>query len=57
MKQEHDWHIELVYMRDCIYWVLNNIDDLGRRKQVTGNLESVHARLNEFCEITKGEEQ
>lgn len=53
--QEHEWHIELAYMRDKVYWALNNLDDLSRRSDVKGQLEVVVARLDELCNVTKGE--
>ncbi len=36
-------------------FALNNIDSLSKRKDVTGQLEVVLRRLDELCEITKGE--
>ena len=53
--QEHEWHIELDDMRARVRFALNNIDSLSKRKDVTGQLEVVVSRLNELCEITKGE--
>jgi hypothetical protein len=53
--QEHEWHIELDYMRAKVYWALNNLDDLSRRSDVKGQLEVVVARLDELCNVTKGE--
>ena len=54
-EQEHPWHIELDDMRSRIRFALNNIDDLNKRKDVTGQLEVVLKRLDELCELTKGE--
>lgn len=55
MNEEHPWHIELVYMRDKIYWALNDLDDLSKRDGVKGQLEAVLGRLKDLCEATKGE--
>jgi hypothetical protein len=53
--QEHQWHIELDDMRARVRYALDNIDSLSKRKDVTGQLEVVLNRLDELCEITKGE--
>jgi len=53
--QEHQWHIELDDMRARVRFALDNIDSLDKRKDVTGQLEVVLNRLDELCEITKGE--
>lgn len=53
--QEHEWHIELDYMRAKVYWALNNLNDLSRRNDVKGQLEAVWHRLDELCDVTKGE--
>ncbi len=53
--QEYEWHIELDDMRARVRFALNNIDSLSKRKDVTGQLEVVLRRLDELCEITKGE--
>lgn len=53
--QEHQWHIELDYMRARVRYALDNIDSLDKRKDVTGQLEVVLNRLDELCEITRGE--
>ena len=53
--QEHQWHIELDDMRARVRFALDNIDSLSKRKDVTGQLEVVLNRLDELCEITKGE--
>jgi hypothetical protein len=53
--QEHEWHIELDYMRAQLRWVLNNLDDLPKREDVRGRLEVAMMRLNDLCELTKGE--
>ena len=53
--QEHQWHIELDDMRARVRFARNNIDSLDKRKDVTGQLEVVLNRLDELCEITKGE--
>lgn len=55
--QEHQWHIELDDMRARVRYALGNIDSLSKRKDVTGQLEVVLNRLDELCEITKGEER
>ncbi len=55
MKEEHEWHIELVYMRDKVYWALNNLDSLSKRNDVKGQLEAVFNRLEDLCDVTKGE--
>jgi hypothetical protein len=55
--QEHQWHIELDDMRARVRYALDNIDSLDKRKDVTGQLEVVLNRLDELCEITKGEER
>lgn len=55
MQEEHPWHIELDYMRVKVYWALNNLDDLSRRNDVKGQLEAVWQRLDELCDVTKGE--
>lgn len=55
MQEEHPWHIELDYMRAKVYWALNNLDDLSRRNDVKGQLEAVGHRLDELCDVTKGE--
>ncbi len=54
-EQEHQWHIELDDMRARVRYALDNIDSLDKRKDVTGQLEVVLNRLDELCEITKGE--
>jgi hypothetical protein len=53
--QEHEWHIELDYMRAQLRYALNNLDDLPKREDVRGRLEVVCSRLNDLCELTKGE--
>ena len=53
--QEHEWHIELDDMRARVRFALNHIEDLSKRKDVTGQLEVVLDRLNELVELTKGE--
>lgn len=55
MQEEHPWHIELDYMRAKVYWALNNLNDLSRRNDVKGQLEAVWQRLDELCDVTKGE--
>lgn len=55
--EEHLWHIELVSMRDCVKFALNNLDSLSKRNHVQTLLESVHRRLNELCEATRGEKE
>jgi len=53
--QEHEWHIELDYMRATVRYALNNLDDLPKREDVRGRLEVALMRLNDLCELTKGE--
>lgn len=53
--QEHEWHIELDYMREQLRYVLNNLDSFERRNDVKGKIESVYFTLDELCEQTKGE--
>ena len=53
--QEYQWHIELDYMRTMVLYALNNLDDLPKRKDVRGKMEVVLMRLNDLCELTKGE--
>jgi len=53
--QEHQWHIELDYMRAQLRSVLNDLDDLSKRKDVQGKIENVYFYLDELCEQTKGE--
>lgn len=55
--QEHQWHIELDYMRAQLRFVLNNLDDLSKRKDVQGKIENVYFYLDELCEQTKGESE
>jgi hypothetical protein len=54
--QEHQWHIELDHMRAQLRFVMNNLDDLSKRKDVQGKIENVYFTLDELCEQTKGEE-
>ncbi len=53
--QEHEWHIELDYMREQLRYVLNNLDSIERRNDVKGKIENVYFTLDELCELTKGE--
>jgi hypothetical protein len=53
--QEHEWHIELDYMRAQLRWVLNNLDNKPRFNDVKGKIEVVVFRLNDLCELTKGQ--
>lgn len=53
--QEHEWHIELDYMRAQLRYVLNNLDDISKRNDVKGQIETVYFRLADLCEQTKGE--
>lgn len=55
MTEEHEWHIELDYMRAQLRYVLDNLDAISRRNDVKGQLEDVWQRLDELCEQTKGE--
>ena len=54
-EQEHEWHIELDYMRAQLRWVLNNLDSIEKRNDVKGKIENVYFTLDELCEQTKGE--
>ncbi len=53
--QEHEWHIELDYMRAMVRYALNNLDDLPKREDVRGKLEVTLMRLNDLCKLTQGE--
>lgn len=53
MNEEHEWHIELDYMRAQLRWVLNNLDSIEKRNDVKGKLEVVCSRLNDLCKLTK----
>ena len=53
--QEHEWHIELDDMRARLRYALDNLDSIERRTYVRHQIEQVRSRLNELCEITKGE--
>jgi len=53
--QEHEWHIELDYMRAQVRYALNNLDDLPKREDVRGKLEVTLMRLNDLCKLTQGE--
>ena len=55
MTEEHEWHIELDYMRAQLRHVLDNLDAISKRNDVKGQLEAVWQRLDELCEQTKGE--
>ena len=55
--QEHEWHIELDYMRAQLRYALDNLDSISKRNDVKGKLEAVHARLDDLCDATKGETQ
>ena len=51
--QEHEWHIELGYMKSQLRFVLDNLNDLSRRNDVKGKIENVYFTLDELCEQTK----
>lgn len=53
--QEHEWHIELDDMRARLRYALENLDNIERRTYVRHQIEQVRSRLNELCELTKGE--
>ena len=53
--QEHEWHIELDDMRVRLRYVLDNLDSIEKRFYVRHQIELVRTRLNELCELTKGE--
>ncbi len=53
--QEHEWHIELDDMRARLRYALDNLDSIEKRTYVRHQIEQVRSRLNELCEITKGE--
>jgi len=55
--QEHEWHIELDDMRARLRYALDNLDSIEKRTYVRHQIEQVRSRLNELCEITKGEKQ
>lgn len=54
--QGHQWHIELDYMRAQLRFALDNLDSISKRDAVKGKIESVLFRLNDLCELTKGEQ-
>lgn len=53
--QEHQWHIELDYMRAQLRYALNNLDTISKRDEVKTKIENVYYALDELCEQTKGE--
>lgn len=53
--QEHQWHIELDDMRVRLRYALENLDNIDKRTYVKHQIEQVRSRLNELCELTKGE--
>jgi hypothetical protein len=53
--QEYEWHIDLDDMRARLRYVLDNLDSIDKRTYVRHQIEQVRSRLNELCEITKGE--
>jgi hypothetical protein len=53
--QEHEWHIELDYMRAQLRYALNNLDSIDKRNEVKGKIENVYFTLDELCEQIKGE--
>jgi hypothetical protein len=53
--QEHEWHIELDYMRAQLHFVLVNLNDKNKYNDVKGKIVSVYETLGELCELTKGE--
>ena len=53
--QEHEWHIELDDMRARLRYALDNLDNIDKRTYVRHQIEQVRSRLNELCELTKGE--
>jgi hypothetical protein len=53
--QEHEWHIELDYMRAQLRYALDNLNELPRRNDVKGKIEVVCSRLKDLCELTQGE--
>jgi len=55
MTEEHEWHIELDDMRARLRYALDNLDSIDRRTYVRHQIEQVRSRLNELCELTKGE--
>ena len=40
--QEHQWHIELDYMRAQLRFVLDNLNDISKRDNVKGKIENVY---------------
>jgi hypothetical protein len=55
MTEEHEWHIELVHMKEQLRFALNNLDSISKRNDVKGKIENVYFTLDELCEQTKGE--
>jgi hypothetical protein len=55
MNEEHAWHIELTHMREQLRFALNNLDNISKRNDVKGKLESVRFALDDLCKQTKGE--
>ena len=53
--QEHEWHIELDYMRAQLRYALDNLDSISKRDEVKGKIENVYFTLDELCEQTKVE--
>lgn len=54
--QEHQWHIELDYLRAQLRFVMDNLNDLSKRHEVKGKIENIYFTIDELCEQTKGEE-
>jgi hypothetical protein len=55
MNEEHAWHIELTHMREQLRFALNNLDNISKRNDVKGKIESVRFMLDDLCNQTKGE--
>jgi hypothetical protein len=56
--QEHEWHIELDYMRAQLHFVLLNLNSKNKYNDVKGNVVVPFSmNLDELCEQTKGETQ
>ena len=45
MTNEHDWHIELVHMKEQLRFALSNLDSISKRNDVKGKLENVYFTL------------
>ena len=55
MDAYYELNVELDYLRSSVRHVLNNINDISKRKDVIATLEVVANRLDELCEATNPE--